>query len=497
MMTDQQFTDWLNDPNTYYTFLIEAKASVNGVDKTFYMSTDGYGSGQTDTLANVTYEAIATLGTLFTEQVSLDGSDSSIGQGQLQISNIDGVRDIWRTYVWANKNITIFVGDVRWSRNDFRQMFVGKIADLKPSGANAFVINLRDKMQQLNQNMTELKLGGTTQNKDAIVPIPLGELWNVSPLQEDPSTLSFRVGQGQCNYIFEVRDNGVPLTGASAPTIDLINSRIKLTATPLGTITVSMQGDAPSGVYTNTCAGLIKYVVKTYGNALTRFTDADIDLANFSAFDLANQQPMGRYVSDKDNVLTVCRDLASSLGTQMCISTITGKLRLVQVGLPTGTPVVVTSADMDERSLEPDNSPDVVAAFKLNFCKNWTPQDQGTLGGIPQEHKDLYSQDSLTTTQIDANVQLQYTLPADPTEIDTMLSRRVDADAEASRRLAFWKVPRTVYYFNGYPKFMMLELGTAIKVFHRRYQMQNGVTGMVVSIARDWKNRRVKIGFIV
>jgi hypothetical protein len=94
-------------------------------------------------------------------------------------------------------------------------------------------------------------------------------------------------------------------------------------------------------------------------------------------------------------------------------------------------------------------------------------------------------------------VQANYKVTADPIQKDTMLLRRVDADAEAVRQRNLWKVPRTIYYFTGMPWLFTAELGMPIHVTYNRYGMDNGVTGMIISIARDWQKRRVKIGFIL
>lgn len=498
-MTPQKYSEWLSNPTSVYVFLIEAQALIGGTETTMYLSTEDYNTSPTDTIPNVSYKPIASLGSLFTEQLSLTNGDASISQGQLLLSNIDGSIDGWMQYVWANRPINVYVGDARWPRGDFQRIFTGYVAGIKPVSRTQFNLLMRDKLQQLNTTLTEVKLGGTTQNKDSIIPVPLGQLHNITPLQEDPAQLTFRVGQTQFKSVIEVRDNGVPLTGTSAPIIDLAHGRIQLVANPAGTITCSIEGDAPGGVYAVTCASLIQYVVTNYGNAATRFTSADIDTANFAAFDQANQQIMGDYITDTSNVLNVCRDFASSLGAQISISVTTGLLRIIQLGAPySSSPRQVTPSCYEERSLEPTDSPDVVAAVKLGFCKNWTVQDQATLPGIPQEHKDLFAEEWLTSTNVDATVQANYKLTGDPAQQDSMLLRRIDADAETQRRVNFWKVPRIVYYFNGLPQLFTLELGDTIQVFHpTRYGMQNGTLGTVISLARDWKARRVKVGFIV
>jgi len=72
-----------------------------------------------------------------------------------------------------------------------------------------------------------------------------------------------------------------------------------------------------------------------------------------------------------------------------------------------------------------------------------------------------------------------------------------DAAAEAARRLALNKVQRTTYEFEGMPEMMMLELGQAVVLRHRRYGLQNGVAGVVVLLSRRWLDCRVTVGVLV
>ena len=94
-------------------------------------------------------------------------------------------------------------------------------------------------------------------------------------------------------------------------------------------------------------------------------------------------------------------------------------------------------------------------------------------------------------------MQADYRLDAEPVQQDTMLLRRVDAEAEAQRRLAISRLPRTAYEFDGTAEMLALELGQAVTVTHPRFGMENGVAGQVVSLAPDWLTGHVKVGFVV
>jgi hypothetical protein len=490
-MTDDQFQAWLKSPDARRVVLIEATAQVAGVETVMYMATKPYNTSPTDAPANTHYRPIVAVGVLFTEELSLTG-DGALSAGDVEIDNYAGERDAWLGYVWTNRTFKAYVGDVRWPRADFRPIFDGITADIAPRGRLKLALKLRDKLQRLNTPITEAKLGGLTQNKDALIPMVFGEVHNVSPLLIDPAALEYQVHGGAVEDIFEVRDNGIPV----AATVDNVAGTFTLEHSPAGAVTVSVQGDKEGAVsYRTSCSQLVQRLVTGYGKATDRFTVADLDMANLAAFDAAHPEPMQLAAPDRLNVLAACQMLTGSLGAQMSMSSL-GKLRLIQIALPApGVPVVVRPQQMVERTLEPVSRTEAVGAVKLGFAKNWTVQALVT--AIPEEHKALYATEWLTTTKSDAGVLAAYKLNGEPLQQDTMLIHRADADAEALRRLGLWKVPRTTYQFDGLPELLTLELGQAITVFHPRFGMEHGVTGMVVSLGRDWLTCRIKVGFIV
>lgn len=492
-MTDPQFLDWLKSPSAYRCVLIEAAARVNGVETMIYMATRSYTTSPADSPANTQYLPIATVGTLFTERLSLDG-DGALSTGDLEIDNTAGVRDAWAGagYVWKNRADRAFIGDLRWPRSDYRMIFDGVAADLMPRGRQGLALKLRDKLQRLNTPITEAKLGGDTEQRDALLPTALGQQFNVTPLLVNAAILKYQVHAGRIDQILEVRDNGAPV----AFTADLATGTFLLDDAPAGVVTASVRGDATGG-YVDTAAQLVKRLVTSYGKASDRFTDEDLDLASFAAFDAAHPQPIGLYSTERLNVLVACQMLLGSLGAQLVMSRL-GKLRLVKLALPgTGTPFVIRPEHMVDGTLQPTGRTDVVGAVKIGFAKNWTVQDAGTLANLPESHKALFTEEWLTTTKTDAVTLATYRLNAEPVQIDTMLLTRADADAEAQRRLDLWKVPRTVYEFDGVPELLQLELGQAVTVYSPRFGMAAGVSGIVISLAPDWNTGRVKVGFLV
>jgi hypothetical protein len=498
MKTQAEWDAWWADETARRVVLIETSALVAGVSTDIYMSAGpAYNTRADEVPANTHYAPIASInGAFFVEALEINGSGGGLSAGEIGISNPNGVRDAWlrATWTWKNRPLRAYVGDASWDRDDFDLIFDGISANLLPKDSNSHALKLRDKSQQLNTPITEQKLGGTGPNRDMIIPLCFGSVHNFSPLLVDPVTLEYAGHNGQVESIFEVRDLGVPLPdGVDASPL---TGRFQLLEPPVGAITATIQGDAPGGVYSNTVSKLVQRLVKAFGTPSRRLTDADLDTSNLAAFEAAHPQPVGLPVYDRLFVGEACRQLASSLGAQVSFSRL-GKLRLLKLHLPAANPTrSVYPKHMLRGELIPVDRTEAIAAVKLGFNRNWTMQP-GLQTGIPPEHKALFDTEWLTSTAVDPTAQADNQLSADPEQEGTLLLRRVDADAEAQRRLNMWKTPHTMYEFTGLHELMDLELGDVITVYHHRYDMENGVNAVVVSVGPIWDKAQNKVRIIV
>ncbi len=488
-MTDADFIAWLKTDKAYRCVLVEAVARVGGVETTRYMSNRGYVTTGSDTPANRVYEPYIVGGGVITETLALDGNSSGMVFGDIELDNSEGNLDSWLADVWVGRVARMYVGDVRWARADFRLVFDGIIADIDSRDRDVLNIKLRDKLQRLNTNVTETTLGGSSTNANSLLPIVLGEVHNITPLLTNKATLEYQYHNGVAERVIEVRDNGVVIS----PTVTLSTGKMTLAANPAGQITASVQGGKLSGAYVNTVAKLVELLATTYGT--DPFSGGDLDASNLSTFDAANTQPVGVYLTNRENVLALCQGLASSVGAQVVMSA-TGLLRLLKVDLAGTSPTAVTASAMLATSLQLVQRVPVVAGVKLNFCRNWTVQN--TLRtGIPAEHADLYAKEWLSSSASDATTATVYKLTKEPEPTDTYLLTKTAADAETARRLALWKTPRSVYKYTAMPELLLENLGGYQTITHSRFNMSGGVSAQIVKVARDWLNMSVEFEVLV
>jgi hypothetical protein len=491
-MTDEQFNAWLTSPASIRCLLVEVVASVAGVEMTRYLSSAGYVTGAADTPANTAYLPLVLGGVKFAETLSLDKADLSYGD--VELDNTSGMLDPWLEDIWANRAIRMYTGDVRWPRAYFRMVFNGVVADIASKSRTRVNLKLRDMLQRLNTPVTDMTLGGSTQNKGMLIPLLFGEVHNMTPLLIDPVLHTYQVHQGQINKIIEVRDSGAPVSTIN----DVMEGKFALSGSPAGAITVSAQGHkTPLGAWPITVAPIIKILATEFGKEADRLTADDFDADNFASFDAAHPQPVGICMTDRVNVLEACQRLARSVGAQITASR-QGQIRLLKLQFPgTGTePFEIGPSDMLAQNIAISARSEVAGAIKLGYCKNWTVQT-GLQTGILEAHKNRFATEWDAVVAQDSDIAEAYGLHVEPVQRDTMLLRKVEAEPEAYRLLEMASVPRTTYRFEGLSRLLLLELGQAVNLTHPRFGLQDGVAGVVVGLTPDWITGRIVVEIMV
>lgn len=495
MKTLSEIIEWLKTPDKIPVILAEIPEIISPGFTTMYLSSRPFVSYPTDTYPNILYDARIIGGINFTESLSLTGT-ISLNYGDIELDNSDGSKDFWLSdYIWTNKDIQLLIGDAGWARDDFRPIFNGTIIDISSRSQNTLNIIISDKLQKLNNPISETLLPTIDTNSEILIPTTFGEVFNITPIKSSTvvNTLEYQVHTSTIEDIIEVRDNGVPVD----ITKNLTAGKFTLNQNPYGQITCSVQGDK-NVTYYNDIANIIKRIVKSFGPADTRLIDADIDLTNFSDFSTAYPQPVGIYVPSRENIITICNKLASSIGAQITFSSI-GLLRLVRLSLPTsgGTTYTVGPNDFEYNSISISEKSIVRASTKISYCKNYTNQRGNIAAGVPTNNKVFFEEDFLYESTTDTIVQTEYKLTTESDAEETYLLKKTDAEAESLRRNNLWKEPRFVISFRAYGHLLPVELGDTINLTDERFGLEGTVSGLVVRTSRDWLNNRITIGVLV
>lgn len=493
MKTTQEIISWLKTDSHIRNILVEVQG-VNiggGQSATFYLSTRPFVSANLDTPSNTSYDSCLVGGVSFSESLSLEGR-VSIGFGDLEIDNNDGSKDAWLNYIWANRAVTIRIGDPTWPRSDYTIIFSGLILDIASRDRSRINLVLVDKLEKLNNPVSEAVLTNATLDSDQLIPITFGECFNVTPLVSSSSLLQYQVHTGSIENIIEVRDNGAPVSF----TKNLTQGKFTLNQTPFGQITCSVQGAKDGSLYYNTIPNIIKLIVKSYGPVATRLTDSDIDLVNFASFNTLYPSPVGVYCTSRENILDICNQLAGSIGAQVTF-TATGLLKLVRLDMSgTGIQHTILPEDIEAQSLSISEKVPIKGTTKLGYCKNWTVQTSGLAGGVPPSSVNLFNTEYLFNSTTNTTTTDDYDLSTEPEAEPTLLITAAGAATESQRRNSLFSQKRVIYTMVTYSHFLFVELGDNITLTNSRFGLSS-TSGIAVSINRDWITGRVTLGVLV
>lgn len=493
MKTTAEIISWLKTASHIRNILVEVEG-VNiggGLTATFYLSNRPFISANLDTPSNTNYDSCLVGGVSFSESLSLDNS-VSIGYGDLEVDNTDGTKDDWLNYIWVNRTVKILIGDPTWPRSDYKLIFSGLVSDIVSRDRSRLNLVLVDKLQKLNNPISEAILTDVSLDNEELIPVTFGECFNVTPLSSNSALLQYQVHTGSIEGIIEVRDNGAPVNF----TASLNTGKFVLNQAPFGQITCSVQGAKDGVNYYNTIPNIIKLIVKSYGPVATRLTDADIDLDNFSTFNTLYPYPVGVYCTSRENMLDICNQLASSIGAQVVFSP-TGLLKLVRLDMSgTGVQHTVLPEDTELQTLSVQEKAVVRGATKLGYCKNWTVQSSGLAAGINPSSVSLFNTEYLYSSSTNIDTLVKYNLTTEPEAENTLLLTGASAGIESTRRNSLFSEPRTIYSMVCYPHLLFVELGDNINLTNSRFGLSNK-PGIVIGIDRNWITGRVTLGVLV
>ena len=502
------YQGWLETPGVIRIALAQVQAIVNGTLITRYISTHGI------TVDSIEYLPIIKGNITVDESISTNYA-ASISYGDIELANNNGEYDSWLNNIWVNKSIKIYIGSLPLPStystiNDFELVFEGVIADIDSKSRTSLNLKIRDKLEKANTSLSETLLGNyfqgaivsegvtTNQYRNNLKPICFGEVHNITPLLSDPTLLEYMVNSEAVEQIIEVRDNGVPVAFTTSGTIVIPPGSFRLLKTPVGAITCSVQGvkrtlniagASYTSTYTNTASNIIATILKFYGQQLAY---TEIDSPSFVAL---GSQAVGVYISDRVNVLAVCQEIAKSCGLVLSTTRL-GKVKLVDLSIPTSSTITITEADMLLNTLQISQKADIIAGIKLGYAKNWTVQNT-LVTAIPEQHKDLYATEWLESVQLDSTVKTNYAITTEPALESSFLIDKTEADDVALKKLNLFKTPRKIITMTCTAKILSLQVGDAVTLIASRFGLNNGALGRVVLTRPNWLRGTIEIGILI
>lgn len=307
----------------------------------------------------------------------------------------------------------------------------------------------------------------------------------------------YKITDGTLNELIEVRDKAAPITVIADRVVPYGEFSLKYNS--FGTITCSARS-LPS--VDCTIPNLIKYIVKNYGT--NKLLDSDLDLLNIDS----NRQSYkaGIYITDRVNILDVCNELGKSINCGLYYSPISissnivdkGKLRLIELNIPTtGSSIILDDTLMLEGTLQVTETFNVKSSIKLGYCKNYTQQPQDLALALNPDHGNVFSDQYWYVQKEDSSKITLYKDSGIVQEELTNLLVTSEAEAEATKRLNLWKIPRQLITATYLPHLIFTQLGDIVTIKSNRFNLSSGKIGIVYSINRNWITGFVEIGVLV
>jgi hypothetical protein len=449
--------------------LIELTAAVNaaGALKTFYLSTGSFQTSPIDTPANTAFVSRAVdPGSLGLHAFS-DGrtsGGSSLETGEIVISNLDGRFDAWVNYSFDGQPVVIRSGEAGAYPSAFPVVHTATVESLEATWSQ-IVVRLKDKQLVLQQPLLTALYGGTNvlpagvdglpgDLKGHARPLGFGKVLQVLPPQVNTSKLIYETGV--CSTVDAVYDGGLPLTAgaayasqadmeANAPSAGQYRAwtaggYIRLGSSVAGALTVDFSTGANAAA--RTAGQVLRAIALAAG-----LTAGEVSAADVAALDALNSAVVGTWVAgDGDTAQAAMDEVAASVGAWYGFDSV-GVLRMGRLDAPSGVPALEIGESRAQKGLErrpPRDNGRPVWSVTVNHTKIWTVQESGLLGAATAAMRGYLARERRASNSKDATIKTQWKL-AESLQVDGLLTQSADADAEAARLLAIYRVRRDIY----------------------------------------------------
>lgn len=505
-------------------YLIDIVAAVDSAGTTTtlrYCSGDGFTTKPSETPANTFYDPRVKQPALMTRNIYSSGTttgQSSVGYGEVVLVNTDGGLDALIDYGFDGRAITIRYGlDNAAYPSGFTTVFTGTMeqADFRWKEIS---INIKDRQAEFaSKKLQTSKYAGDNALPNGLEgvegdikarpkPVCYGKVYNVQPPMVNTSRLIYQVNDGAVSSVDKVYDRGVALTkeadytsqsdmetnmpSAGAFRVWPGGGYFRLGSSAVGTLTADVvQGAAASN---RTVAQIIKTVSIDRGGVAS----GDVVSADVTALDTANSAEVGIWVDSESDISSVLDELANSIGAWWGFDN-TGKLRMVRLSSPSGSPVItLTKTDIIDidRSGTSDAGRGVPAySCKLFYKKLYTTQDTDLAGSVTDARRNEIKVEYRETVSKDDTVKNKHPL-APELEFHTLLIDASAASTEAARLLAIYKVRRDVVTCQIRTETLLnLNLGDVVSVLIDRFGYNAGKLFKIIGIETDYKRNEIKL----
>jgi hypothetical protein len=460
VITDEQYTAWLQNLDASRVLLVEATHST-GVE---YFANAPFISTPDDTAPNRIYDDL--LQDAVDIQIRLDGLFTL---GEITVTN-DGSLNDWIGYKWRGYSLVLLLGDPDWPLDDFRPVVNatnGGIINVEASQSGSFIrFGIYDSRAVFDAPISRTRL---PDNRP--VPLAFGSPFNVRPALLDDPTHEYQVHDGAITSV-TVRDNGAVVSN----TPDTGDGTFVLAARPQGNIGADLV------TTTNTPAEIIEWVCDEYG--------VDFDSVAMAALPAYN---VGLYYEGEVTGAQILDDVCKSIGAYWRRDAL-GEVQVVVLDGPEETAdIVINEDDVVAKGLKLTGMEEPVKPVTLKYARNFAPAARDSLAGIldssPAFAERLTKEWSQVTTD---NALTGYPL-APVREYDTYLTETADAQDESDRRAALRETRRERWQLECYLTPAQIKVGQTVEITNPRFAFDESRNAVVIAISFSLTTYRVTL----
>lgn len=451
-------------------YLVEVTAAIDaaGTTQVFRFSSQDFTTEPSDTPPNACYDARVVNPASISRNMFSNGTTSGasrVGYGTVELSNVDGALDYLLPYSFDGRSLVIKIGAQGAAFSTFTTVLSGTMEQIEFTFAKATIL-VRDKLAILDKPLqTNLYLGnnalpagveGVADIAKKPKPLLYGQVFNIQPVMVNSSKLIYQINDGAIASINGVYDRGVALVfaadvatnallQATAPAAGyyrtcLAEGFIRLGSSPTGILTCDATQGAAAG--NRTAAQILKAIALKGG-----VSAGDIVAGDVTALDTLNSSVVGVWFEGLESSINIMDMISISIGAYYGFDA-TGLFRMGRFDAPSGAAnIEITSSNII--SIEHNRTSDTdkgIPAYRatINYQKNYTVQDFDLAAATLDARRNVLAQSSLTVSSEDLAIKTQYNLAATLVR-DSLLVTQANAQTEAARVLALYKVSRDLY----------------------------------------------------
>lgn len=412
---------------------------------------------------------------------------------EASLVNADGALDgLLSGYSIGGRRVRLLVGRETGRYADFGLVFTG-VVESPVVGLDAVRLRLSDGLAKLERAVNETTYAGTggleggADLKGKPKPKCWGKVFNIAPPLVDSVNLVYQVHDGPIQDVPAVRDRGIALVkvagapGAGEYQVDAAAGTFKLGATPAGTVTCDVEGDASlSGYISKTSDIVLRILVQQAG-----LSSSEIEPASFAQLNSDAPAAVGIWVgTEPRTVASVVDELLWNVGAFGGFTRLGGfSVGLVRHASGAAAGVLGEEDIVSiERVALPSAVEPIVWRTRVGYQRNYTVQ-QDLAAAVTPAQRTFAAQPLRVAKDEDTAVQSRHLLAREYFVDAGLFAVEADAVDETGRLAALWGAERAAFRVVTRLKALVHDLGEVVELKHRRLGLSAGRPVLVLGHA--------------